>query len=260
MPSRGVSRCRTTVTGTEGAVGRRQVEAGGDVALAVVPGRLLAHDVGDAPDREVDVGPHRRLDVRLVDDGDGGWRRTPCCGRSAPRLRRSDCGDAVPAPARSSSGSTRSDVGGVGAQAQHDVPGEGVDPLEPLGRVLGTYLGPRRVVLVAVARDRGAETSRNSTASSLVTRSSSVALADVLGAVDDPRAAPAHRARGRLGVVGVDHPDLAGVTALAQHQDDRPAASCRAGGGRSVRRAPRAPARRRRPRVPIRCRQTWWGR
>ena len=73
MPSSGVSRCRTSVAGHGRPVGRRErARLARRSAAGSWPRRLLAVPLGALAGAEVDVGPHRRVDVGLVDHGDAG--------------------------------------------------------------------------------------------------------------------------------------------------------------------------------------------
>ena len=253
MPSSGVSRWRTMVAGHRAC--RRP--AGNGAPLAdVAAGRSRAPPAASSGPAlagvEVDVATRpaaavydssttvtRRASYSLV------ARRARPCRAGERRARRRS-----PAPVRSSSRQIRSRCRRRGASVSTTWPANASTRSQPLGRVLGPdRLGPRRVVLVG-SRGTGAEHSRNSAASSLVTSSSCRRRRGAQRArrgTRTPRRAAADRARRRSGVVRVDEPDLAGVAALAP--DARPGrrSGRRAPSARTARRAPRAPARPRRP-------------
>ena len=213
--------------------------------------------------RQVDVGPDRRVRCRRGRRPSRPPRRTPCCGPGATappgnRLRmHPPLAGQVVVRRRPAAGARRPRAGSITTCA-----GERVDPLQPLGGVLGAAPRSRRCGPGRRRAARDTVISRNSTASSLVDQQQVAAgvAAHVLGPVDDPRPAAADRPRRRLGRVGVDGPDLAGVAALAEHQRRRRRTgvartlrSNRSSGSSSTSTSSATG-------VPIRCRHTWCGR
>ncbi len=86
---------------------------------------------------------------------------------------------------------------GLGAERQHDVPGERVHALEPLGGVLLAHHLPDRVVLVRPAGDRGAHEAEllRLVVGDEQQLLGAVRQQQVLGVVLDARAASTDRAR-----------------------------------------------------------------
>ena len=140
----------------------------------VVAGRRPAVPLGALPGAQVDVGPDRRLHVGLVDTV------TRCvvvlvgAGSRVPAGKR---GSSTPGPVEVVERQDPQPVPTAGAQAQHHVAGERVDPLQPLGRVLRPHRVPGEVAWSA-SRGTGQRASRNSWASSLVTSSSGPAVGE----------------------------------------------------------------------------------
>ena len=148
-------------------------------------------------------------------------------------------------PSRSSSGSTRSRCWVSARKLQHDVPGERVDPLEPLGRVLGADRA-HGVVLVRLAGHRAAEQPElgGVVVGDEQQRSEPSGSTTCSAWYSTPVPPAADRARRRLGACGVDHPDLAVSRLSAQITTTPPLRVARTSSS-NARPAPRAPARRR---------------
>ena len=123
---------------------RRERPLLADVRRGVEARRLLAEPLGALARGQVDVGPDRRHQVGLVDDDDGSASNSLVArDRHATRSDPSRVDDDAPRRSRSSSGQDRAaGVRPSAREVEHDVAGEGVDLLEPLGR--GPRVAPAR--------------------------------------------------------------------------------------------------------------------
>ena len=158
-----------------------------------------------APVAQVDVRPDRRVHVGLVDDGDRGRRRSPALWPSStvPAVERAGR-RTKPVGVEGVERQHPQPVPAVGAEAEHDVAGERVDPLEPLGRVLGAHRLARRVwswSRVAGDRAAGQPELRGAVVGDQQQRVAAVGQHRVLGVVLHARSATADRARRRRRVV-----------------------------------------------------------
>ena len=181
---------------------------------------LPALDLAAGAVLERDLRPHRRHEVGLLLDDDRGGGELlvgPQLDRARGELRlQHDAPTAQvvraqdPQPLRA-----LSPVG------QHHVVGERLDPLEALGRLLDPHRRPGAVVLVTVAGDRAL---RQPKLRRLVVGDHQQGLAAVrehavLGVVLHAAPTATHRAGGGSGVLGIEHPHLAGVAVLREQHD-----------------------------------------
>ena len=154
--------------------------------------------------------------MRLVDDGDGVDVVRRVAGQS-----QAPTGEAAahhqPLALRCVRRHHPEPVLGLGTQAQHEVAGEGVHPLEALARVLVPHRSPGGVVLVG-GRDGGRGEAELDGV--VVGDQEQGTGGEVLGAVEDPGPSSADGGGRRLRGTRVDRPLLAGVAALAAQQHD----------------------------------------
>ena len=188
----------------------------GDVRRGVVARGLVAVRVGHRAVGQRDLRVHDRLGVGLVGDRHRG-RVVPGVARQPDLAADEAAGDVGAGSGQVVGGQHAQHAVAAATQRRHDVPLERVDPLQPLGRVLGPDLTPGRVVLPAGTGER---TGRQPELDRVVVGDQEeVTVPDVLGAVHHPGPPAAERAGDQVGAGRVDVPRLRGVAALAEHHD-----------------------------------------